>query len=49
MKTFTYFIPNEKYNLFQSIRDKLFELDSLIYWKFFRIIFESIYFNKTVS
>jgi len=49
MKTFTYVVPNEKYNLFQSIRDKPFEIDSLIYWKFFCIIFESIYFNKTVS
>ena len=30
------------------VGDKLAEIDSLIVWESFRIIFESIYFNKTV-
>ena len=30
------------------VGDKLAEIDSLIVWEFFRIIFESVYFNKTV-
>jgi len=30
------------------VGDKLAEIDSLIVWESFRIIFESIYFNRTV-
>jgi hypothetical protein len=35
--------------LLQSFGDKLPEINSLIDWKFFLIIFESIFFNKTVD
>ena len=49
MKIYTDFALKEKYKRLQSIGDKLAEIDSLIDWKLFRIIFESIYFNKKVS
>jgi IS5 family transposase len=46
MKTLTYFALKEEYKRLQSNGDKLAEIDFLIYWKPFRIIFESIYFSK---
>ena len=49
MKTLTDFALKEEYKRLQSVGDKLAEIDSLIDWKPFRIIFESMYFNKTVS
>ena len=48
MKNLTDFALKEEYKRLQSVGDKLAEIDSLIDWKSFRIIFESIYFNKTV-
>jgi IS5 family transposase len=48
MKIFTYFSLKEGYKRLQSNGDKVAEIDSLIDWGSFRIIFESIYFNKTV-
>jgi IS5 family transposase len=48
MNIFTYFSLKDGYKRLQSVRDKVAEIDSLIDWKSFRIIFESIYFNKTV-
>ena len=49
MKTLTDFALKEEYTCLQSVGDKLAKIGSLIDWKPFRIIFESIYFNKTVS
>ena len=49
MKIYTDFALKEINKLFQSIRDKLVEINSLIDWKIFRIIFESICFNKKIS
>jgi IS5 family transposase len=49
MKTLTDFVLKEEYKLLQSIGDKIVEIDSLIDWKLFRIIFEFIHFKKTVS
>ena len=49
MKTLTDFTLEEEYKSLRSVEDKVAEIDSLIDWKSFRIIFESIYFNKTVS
>jgi IS5 family transposase len=49
MKALTDFTLKEEYKCPQSVGDKLAEIDSLIYWKSFRIIFESVYFNKAVS
>ena len=49
MKTLTGFALNEGYKYLQSVGDKLAKTGSLIDWKPFRIIFEYIYFNKTVS
>jgi hypothetical protein len=46
MKMYTDFALKEIYKLVQSIRGKLVEIKSLIYWKIFRTIFESICFNK---
>ena len=46
MKTLTNFALKEEYESLQSVGDKLAEIDSLIDWKFVRIILESIYFNK---
>ena len=43
------FVLEEEYKRLQSVGDKFAEIESLIDWKPFRIIFESIYFNKTVS
>jgi len=49
MKTLTDFALKEEYIFLQSVGDKLAKIGSLIDWKPFRIIFEYIYFNKTVS
>ena len=46
MKIFTDFALKGGYKSLQSVRDKLVEIDPLIDWKTFSIIFESIYFNK---
>jgi IS5 family transposase len=43
MKNFTNFALKEKYKLLQSVVDKLTEIDSLINWEPFHIIFEFIY------
>jgi IS5 family transposase len=48
MKTFSDFALKEEYKRLQQVRYKVPEIDSLIDWKSFRIIFESIYFNKIV-
>ena len=48
MKTFTDFALKEGYKHLQPVEDKFTEIDSLIAWKFFRIIFESIYSNKLI-
>ena len=48
MKTFTDFVLKGEYELFQLVEDKLAGINFLIDWKPFLIIFESIYFNKTV-
>ena len=48
MKNLTDFAPKEKYKLLQLVGDKLVEIDFLIDWKSFLIIFESIYFNIKV-
>jgi hypothetical protein len=48
MKTLTDFALKEEYTCLQSVGDKLAKIGSLIDWKPFSIIFESIYFNKTV-
>ncbi len=49
MKTLTDFALKEEYKLLESVGDKLAEIDSLIDWKTFRIILESMYINKTIS
>jgi hypothetical protein len=49
MKILTDFALKEEYKRLESVGDKLSEINSLIYWKPFRIILESIYSNKTVS
>ena len=49
VKTLTDFALKEEYKRLQLVGDKLAEIDSLIDWKLFLIIFESIYFNKTAS
>jgi len=49
MKTLTDFALKEEYKRLEYIGDKLSEIDSLIDWKPFRIILESMYSNKTVS
>jgi IS5 family transposase len=48
MKTFSDFALKEECKRLRSVRDKFAKIDSLIDWKSFCIIFESIYFNKTV-
>jgi len=48
MKTLTDFALEEEYKRLQSVGDKVVEIDSLIDWESFRIIFESIYFYKIV-
>jgi hypothetical protein len=48
MKIITYFGLNEEYTLIQSVVDQFAEIDFSIGLKSFRIIFESIYFNKNV-
>jgi IS5 family transposase len=49
VKTLTDFALKEEYKRLQLVGDKLAKIDSLIDWKLFLIIFESIYFNKTAS
>lgn len=49
MKTFTDFALKEEYKRIQLGGDKLSELESLIYWKPFRLILEPMYVNKTAS
>ncbi len=49
MKTLIDFALKEEYKCLQSVGDKLAEIDPLIDWKPFRIIFEFIYFNKNFS
>ena len=49
MKTLTDFGFKQEDTLLQSFGDKLPEINSLIDRKSFLIIFESIYFNKTIS
>ena len=49
MKTLTDFALKEECKCLESVEDKLSEIDSLIDWKTFRIILESMYINKTVS
>jgi IS5 family transposase len=43
------FALNEKYKRLQSVGDKLAEIESLIDWKPFRPILESMYHNRTAS
>jgi IS5 family transposase len=47
MKTLTNFALKEEYERLQSVEDKLVEIDSLIDWRAFRTILESMYFNET--
>ena len=49
MKTLTDFALKEEYKRLESVGDKLAEIDSLIDWKTFCIIIDSMYINKTVS
>jgi transposase, IS5 family len=49
MKTLTDFALKEEYKRLESVGDKLAGIASLIDWKTFRIILESMYINKTVS
>ena len=49
MKTLIDFALKDEYKRLESIGDQLAEIDSLIDWKTFRIILESMYINKTVS
>jgi transposase, IS5 family len=49
MKTLTDFALKEEYKRLEYVGDKLAEIDSLIDWKPFRTILESMYSNKTVS
>ncbi len=49
MKTLIDFALKEEYKLLESVGDKLAEIASLIDWKTFRIILESMYINKTIS
>ncbi len=49
MITFIDFALKQEYKRLKLFGDKLAEIDSLIDWKPFHIIFESIYLNKTVS
>ncbi len=55
VKTYLYswklfcFALKEEYKRLESVGDKLAEIDSLIDWKTFRIILESMYISKTVS
>ena len=46
MNNFNDLALKKECKLLQSVGDKLDEIDSLIDWKSFRIIFEFIYFNK---
>ncbi len=49
MDDLTDFALNEEYKRLQSVGDKLAEIESLIDWKPFRPILESMYNNKTAS
>jgi hypothetical protein len=46
MKIYTYFALKNGYKNLQTVRDKVAEIDSLIDWKSFRIICESLYLTK---
>ncbi len=46
MNNFNDLALKKECKLLQSVGNKLDEIDSLIDWKSFRIIFEFIYFNK---
>lgn len=49
MKTLTDFALKEEYKRLESVGDKIAEINSLIDWKPFRIILETMYLNKSVS
>ena len=49
MKTLIDFALKDEYKRLESVGDQLAEIDSLIDWKTFRIILESMYIDKTVS
>ncbi len=49
MKTLTDFALKEEYKRLEFVGDKIAEIDSLIDWKTFLIILESMSINKTVS
>jgi IS5 family transposase len=49
MNSFTDFALNEEYKRLQSVGDKLAEIESLLDWKPFRPILESMYMNRTAS
>ena len=48
MKTLINFALGEKYKRFSQLDTNLLKLISLVDWKSVRIIFKSMYFNKTV-
>jgi IS5 family transposase len=48
MNTLTNFALKEEYKHLQSVGDKVVEICFILDWKFFCIIFKSIYFSKTV-
>ena len=48
MKTFTDFALKKEWKSLQSVGDKFFEIDSLIDWKSFRIILESICVSQNI-
>ena len=49
MDNLTDFALNEEYKRLQSVGDRLAEIESLIDWKPFRSILESMYNNRTSS
>jgi IS5 family transposase len=49
MKILTGFALKEEYKRLEFVGDKLAEIDSLIDWKPFRTILESMYSNKIIS
>ncbi|MDI3486660.1 MAG: transposase, family [Methanolobus sp.] len=49
MDDLTDFALNEEYKHLQAVGDKLVEIESLIDWKSFRSILESMYNNRTAS
>ena len=46
MTIFTYSALKKGYKHLQTVSDKVAEIDSLIDWKYVRIIFESLYLTK---